>query len=476
MRAAPLIALLTIALQASVETQAASFDCERASTQTERFICSDELLSELDSRLAKAYVRFLKAQKDSKPAREQQRKWITEIRDRCTNKDCLGEVYSKRISQLMVPESAGIAQAPGAHSHESTSTCLAQVLRKDAPYDIFVGVANDRRTFIKARSGGFGLSKDSVPIFDHMAWATAREMCDANFVVVWQPETYGKFPEFLMGRIYNKNLEPQTDEFRITESDDSQSEYDVAPLLNGGFVVTWKSPMRGQTGKVGIKIRARIFRSNGTAIGKSFTISTSQGNDGQASVVGLPDGALAVAWRTFGTGIYLRVFGPSGAPKTDQIFVVKEDEPSRGYVPYMQVTRGGHINVFLRYFYDLHEDTPFRVARSYDSNGEALTDILTGEAITNLAGYQESVERLVRQAGHQLEYRMREYLHKDVMGFRFCESGLADVSLAAKSKAFSRKADMRRFFTVFCQEHQRSCKPPGYPDRKQELEQCARSE
>jgi hypothetical protein len=132
--------------------------------------------------------------------------------------------------------------------------------------------------------------------------------------------------------------------------------------------------------------------------------------------------------------------------------------------------------VFMKYFYDLNEKTPFRVAHSYRSNGEAVTDILTGDAINKITGYQESVERLVRQDAHQLEYRMREHLQKDVMAFRFCEFAMADVSRAAKLKTFSRNSDMKGFFTEFCQEHQRSCKPPGYPKRKQELEQCAHSE
>ncbi|GEM_PF-5117700 len=365
------------------------------------------------------------------------------------------------------------------HAAESASTCIEQVLgSKDLSYDIFVGVANDRRTFMQLRNDRFGLSKDTIAIIDNMASATAIRLCDTNFVVVWQPETYGKFPEYLIARIYDRNLKPQTEEFRITESDESQWEFNVAPLANGAFVVTWKSDTAtiDQTTKSGVRIRARIFETNGAPRSKSFTISTSQGNHGQASVAGLPDGGFTVAWRLFGTGVYLRIFGPDGAPKTAEIPVSREDEPSRGYVPYIRVTRDGRINLFLKYFYDLDEKTPFRVARSYDFNGKAVTDILTGNEIDRLTGYQESVERLVRQDAQQLEYRMREHLQKDVMGFRFCEFGMADVSRAAKLKTFSKNSDMKLFFTEFCQEHQRSCKPPGYPKRKQELEQCAQTE
>ncbi len=100
MRVTLLIILLVFTFQPNRDAHAASFDCARATTEIERLICSDDQLSASDSELAGAYEEFAKKLKDPKFARELQRKWLTDIRGRCTSADCLTEVYRKRISQL----------------------------------------------------------------------------------------------------------------------------------------------------------------------------------------------------------------------------------------------------------------------------------------------------------------------------------------------------------------------------------------
>ena len=85
-------------------THAASFDCKKAKTETEKSICGSDELSKRDEQLAKAYrealSRTAKAGAKQKLQREQ-REWPA-LRDaRChTNVSCLKSEYDDRIAQL----------------------------------------------------------------------------------------------------------------------------------------------------------------------------------------------------------------------------------------------------------------------------------------------------------------------------------------------------------------------------------------
>ncbi|XAI86416.1 LprI domain-containing protein [Klebsiella phage SAKp28] len=84
---------LTIA-SASFSAQAASFDCSKASTKVEKLICSDALVSDLDSSLNKVYNSI-----KEKPV-EDQRAWIKNVRNKQTTVEGLAYVYASRIEEL----------------------------------------------------------------------------------------------------------------------------------------------------------------------------------------------------------------------------------------------------------------------------------------------------------------------------------------------------------------------------------------
>ena len=79
-----------------------SFDCGKASTFSEKAICTDTLLGKLDGALAENYKYMLAsdigdgARNDLKAT---QRKWLVE-RNKCTDKQCLASVYRKRIDEV----------------------------------------------------------------------------------------------------------------------------------------------------------------------------------------------------------------------------------------------------------------------------------------------------------------------------------------------------------------------------------------
>jgi uncharacterized protein len=97
-----LLAALCIGLPLS--SNAASFDCAKAETTSERTICADDRLSNLDEQLAKAYRSALAAVNGSdsargKQLRVEQRIWLKR-RNQCQDSACLLEVYDERLRVL----------------------------------------------------------------------------------------------------------------------------------------------------------------------------------------------------------------------------------------------------------------------------------------------------------------------------------------------------------------------------------------
>jgi uncharacterized protein YecT (DUF1311 family) len=79
---------------------AASFDCSKARTKTEKAICGDPILSKLDEDMAAAYSKALKTS-DRDAVKEGQRKWLKEILALCVeDKVCIKKAYENRLLQL----------------------------------------------------------------------------------------------------------------------------------------------------------------------------------------------------------------------------------------------------------------------------------------------------------------------------------------------------------------------------------------
>jgi uncharacterized protein len=92
----------------------ASFDCtSSALTATERQICSDATLSNLDSALGAAYKTAKANTQDTARLVTEQRAWVGE-RNKCRDLPCLATAYATRISQLSNPDHSLPAAAPTA--------------------------------------------------------------------------------------------------------------------------------------------------------------------------------------------------------------------------------------------------------------------------------------------------------------------------------------------------------------------------
>lgn len=96
------IAVLALSLlPVSMELLAAGFDCSKASSPVEKTICSDNNLSELDSRLSRLYLDTLAAlsDPDAKQVKAVQKTWLVQ-RNSCSSSQCLNERYSERLDAL----------------------------------------------------------------------------------------------------------------------------------------------------------------------------------------------------------------------------------------------------------------------------------------------------------------------------------------------------------------------------------------
>jgi uncharacterized protein len=97
MEATMRILLALLLCLVALEASAASFPCAKAKSKVEKLICADPVLSKLDEDLA---ALFRKANTDWDATAAGQKEWLRDIRDRCTDNECLAKAYRERIEVL----------------------------------------------------------------------------------------------------------------------------------------------------------------------------------------------------------------------------------------------------------------------------------------------------------------------------------------------------------------------------------------
>ncbi|WP_298145349.1 hypothetical protein [uncultured Acinetobacter sp.] len=83
-------------------TQAASFNCERAQTSTEKAVCEHRIVNDADVKMATSYtiLRKLVPIQTRSLIQEEQIKWL-QLRDQCQdNLNCLVDVYKMRQQKI----------------------------------------------------------------------------------------------------------------------------------------------------------------------------------------------------------------------------------------------------------------------------------------------------------------------------------------------------------------------------------------
>lgn len=79
-----------------------SFDCQKASTQVERLICSSDELATLDVKMVQAYTRLMKIYPGRDSLRSDQRSWLKNERSACKDTACLKRVITARTEHFQI--------------------------------------------------------------------------------------------------------------------------------------------------------------------------------------------------------------------------------------------------------------------------------------------------------------------------------------------------------------------------------------
>ena len=132
------LSILILFLLMSVSSPAQAFDCARASTETEKLICSDSRLKQADGDLGRAWskARELVGEAEFKMLRQNQRAWLKTRDARCgygsdaERVDCLMQQTTQRTliiaAKAKTGPGSGAAMVPFARAQAGSKTSLSR--------------------------------------------------------------------------------------------------------------------------------------------------------------------------------------------------------------------------------------------------------------------------------------------------------------------------------------------------------------
>lgn len=77
-----------------------SYDCQKVASGPERLVCSNQELSSLDVQLNEAYALAAKRVPDRSILKSEQLAWLKNVRDQCSDADCMKHAYGLRLVDL----------------------------------------------------------------------------------------------------------------------------------------------------------------------------------------------------------------------------------------------------------------------------------------------------------------------------------------------------------------------------------------
>jgi uncharacterized protein len=111
--------LLGAVLLLPLHSYAASFNCAKAKTWSEKTVCNTQQLSRLDELLAASFQKALDGTRDKAALKAEEGEWLTTERNACADVDCLKEAYTSRLAVLN-NKIANAEEAPATESDTST--------------------------------------------------------------------------------------------------------------------------------------------------------------------------------------------------------------------------------------------------------------------------------------------------------------------------------------------------------------------
>lgn len=181
----PTIAVLLTLAMTALPSVAASFDCAKASGETEKQICADSMLSTMDEILSRAYRIALVHPADRELVREWQKAWLV-LRNMCGDADCMRDAYREQIAELS--ERAALAGSAVSLPHQGRSGVFERFVRgkRDANASrlIIVELKNDRARVMGSASHAGNPAKGAVNVGEINGIA----MFTGDAIVFQQPE------------------------------------------------------------------------------------------------------------------------------------------------------------------------------------------------------------------------------------------------------------------------------------------------
>jgi uncharacterized protein len=192
----------------AITADAASFDCSQTGTRVEKMICASAELSRLDGDLAQQYGSLIRSTTHPDTVRSEQRAWVHDVRDRCSDKACLISAYKARIEQLGTGRNEAwrtfhdpvlkiaFSYRPdwvvesGCHGSKS---CVAVSAHRGSPdsyliaFEVFPGdleeVATNRAIFRKSHDGWTAMGRNGehpVDVLEGPGWHGIRSVVDCG--------------------------------------------------------------------------------------------------------------------------------------------------------------------------------------------------------------------------------------------------------------------------------------------------------
>ncbi len=212
-------------------------------------------------------------------------------------------------------------------------------------------------------------------------------LTNGGFVVTW--ESYGQdgTSDGIYGQRYDASGATQGAEFRVnTSTASNQAEPSVTALINGGYVVIWRSD--SQTG-----IYGQRYDASGVAQGVEFRAnSLTDVSPFEPSVAALTDGGFVVAWKSFdqSSGEYDirgQRYDASGAAQ-DAEFIVNTNPTGDQESPSVAALNDGGFVVTWQSYDQVGDGSEYDIyGQRYDATGAASGEFLVN---TNSMGNQES--------------------------------------------------------------------------------------
>jgi len=144
---------------------------------------------------------------------------------------------------------------------------------------------------------------------------TVAELAGGGFVVTWVSEGQDGSGGGIYSQLYDASGATVGGEFSAnTTTAGTQTYPHVTDLADGGFVAVWQSPDGNENG-----IFAQRFDASGAAVGGEFRVNTqTDSHQTLAHATGLADGGFVVAWQSYlqdgdGFGIFAQRYDASGS-------------------------------------------------------------------------------------------------------------------------------------------------------------------